>query len=58
MVEKVKVNKQRLQELRADHGFYTAKEMVTRESLIEAINAAATLDDIKSILLTIVEDDE
>jgi len=56
VVEKVKVDFQRFQELRTEHGVWTAKKMAMKERLIESVNTATTIDDIKSILLTVLED--
>lgn len=57
-MESIRPSMDRIRELRETEGLITARRIATREALLHAIRYATTLDDIKAILLTMLEEDE
>lgn len=57
-MERIKPSKDRIRELRETEGLFTARRIATREAILRAIQDAATIDDIKSILLAMMEEDD
>ena len=56
-MEKILPSKDRILELRETEGAMVARKIATREAMLEAVRDATTLDDIKAILLTMLEED-
>ncbi len=54
---KVKPDPDRVQELREAIGLLPAKRQATREALLEAIESAETVQDLKRILVTMIQKD-
>jgi hypothetical protein len=55
MVEKIKPSVERIMELRESIGVLAARRMATREEVLAAIESANDLDDIKRILVTMMD---
>jgi len=53
MVELIKSVPGRFEELKKEHGAWSARSKALEEAVVDAINKATTIEDIKSILLTI-----
>ncbi|CAB4122581.1 hypothetical protein UFOVP29_39 [uncultured Caudovirales phage] len=58
MNEKIKPSVERMHELRETRsiGFYESRRVATQEAVLEAIQSANCIDDLKRILCTIVEE--
>ena len=57
MIEPIRTTVERCRELREKHGIgmYEARRMAVRELAREAIEQAQTIDDLKIILITLLE---
>lgn len=55
-IQKVVPVNDRILKLRETEGFVVARKIATKEAMIDALHDATTIDDLKSILLTMLED--
>jgi hypothetical protein len=54
-MDKIRPCRDRIQELKGALGLNAARRLATREALIKAVHDASSLDDIKRIILTMMD---
>jgi hypothetical protein len=56
MTQKIKLNTDRFKELKDDHGVWTARKICLKEALIRSVNDATSVEDLKKVLITIIDE--